>query len=32
LVFFSRNIFRKVYDFEKYFTDIGADRAPVKLP
>lgn len=23
---------KKVYDFEKYFTDIGADRAPVKLP
>jgi len=32
LVFFSQNSFRKVYDFEKYFTNIGADRAPVKLP
>ena len=32
LVFFSQNSFRKVYDFEKYFTDSGADRALVKLP
>jgi hypothetical protein len=22
---------RKVYDFEKYFTDSGADLAPVRL-